>query len=311
MQTEATLLPLSLSMSSTSISRQTRIQIALLTLLFVGVYFGIRSMPNTQCAILHYEVTEETANGVEMCADGPGGMMDLERVKFPGRLLVHSANTARVGQLYQGDISITGPKGNDLLPHELAITHAEKLHLLVVHESHSDFHHLHPVPVDNTGRWQFSFTPQRSGTYDLYVEGVPLRTRKQLIVHSTLTVEGSASARPDNSDLSPSLDLQWDFGDKPVRRGSWVHFSLTLRDKSGQPIELERFMDSYSHVVALREGTTGFAHMHPNSDASPDNPTQPSFDFTFYSGESGRYRFWAQFQIDGQSLFIPHDVEVL
>jgi hypothetical protein len=296
-----------------SIFKQTRVQIALITLAFAGIFVGIRSMPNAQCAILHYEVTEETADGIEMCADGPAGMMDLNQVRFPGDFIAYSPITAVAGEPYQGEFAVAGPKGNELLPHEFAITHAEKLHLLVVDPTHSDFHHLHPTPIANTGRWEFSFTPRRSGSYDLYVEGVPLRTRKQLIVHTQLMVEPPVESMPTPSDAAPGvpLRLEWDFGDRPVRSGSWVDFSFTLKHPEGKPLALERFMDSYSHVVALREGTTGFAHMHPDSDASPADPTQASFDFTFFSGDKGRYRFWAQFQIDGQSIFIPHDVEVL
>lgn len=300
-------------MSFNSPSRRSQIQITLITIGFVGLYFVIRGMPNAQCAILHYEVTQETADGIEMCADGPGGMLDLERLRFPGGFVSYSPMTAIKGQTYHGEFAVAGPKGNELLPHELAITHAEKLHLLVVDATHSDFHHLHPTPIANTGRWAYSFTPQRSGTYDLYVEGVPLRTRKQLIVHTTLQVEPGVSAEVSSVDSpsEPPLELDWQFSSPPVRSGSWVNFTLTLQRRDGQPVGLERFMDSYSHVVALREGTTGFAHMHPNSDASPNNGEQPTFDFTFYSGDKGRYRFWAQFQIEGSSVFIPHDVEVL
>ncbi len=272
----------------------------------------MRNLPNTQCDILHYEVTQETANGIEMCADGPAGMMDLDRVRFPGKYVPISDTSIEMGATYFGEFEITGPKGDALLPHEIAITHAEKIHLIAVDSTLNDYHHLHPTPIGNSGRWEYSFTPRVKGSYDLYLECVPLQTRKQLIVHDQLHVTAAASVSAPTTPVFEASDyqLEWNFTNPPVRAGSWVNFTITLSHPDASPIPLEVFMDAYSHVVGLREGTTGYAHIHPAElEQSPD-PTHPSFAFTFYSGEKGNYRFWAQFQIEGKTIFFPYDVEV-
>ncbi len=288
-----------------------------ITLLFLVLYLILRNLPDTQCAVLHYEVTRETADGIEMCADGPSGLMDLQRLKFPGRYVSYSPRQAAIGKPYRGEFAITGPKGDELLPHEIAITHAEKIHLIAVDSSLNDYHHLHPVPIANSGRWTYTFTPQAAGTYDLYVECVPLKTRKQLIINTQLEIEtndskplpASASQR-QQQETSEGLHLDWTFSQDPVRAGSWVEFTITLSDAEGLVLTLEKFMDAYSHVVAFREGTTGYAHLHPIESKAPIDPEHPVFAFTFYSGEPGNYRLWAQFQRNGNSIFLPHDVEV-
>lgn len=301
------------TLESTPPPRSNWSTVIVITMVFVGIYFVLRNIPNTQCDVLHYEVTQETANGIEMCADGPSGMMDLNRVKFPGELRVFSEPVVSEGVPYQGVFSIKGPKGDELLPHEVAITHAEKIHLIAVDRTLNDYHHLHPKPIDVSGRWQYEFTPRTSGTYDIYVECVPLRTRKQLILHTTLEVETEDEDTESASKpigVHEELNLEWDFSETSIREGSWVHFTLTLSHPDGSPIPLQKVMDAYSHVVAFREGTTGYAHIHPTELEQTPDPVSPTFSFTFYSGEKGAYRFWAQFQVDGKSIFIPHDVEV-
>ena len=294
---------------------QNRFSIIGITVVFIALFFILRNLPNTQCDILHYEVTETTADGIEMCADGPAGMMDLNKVKFPGKLILHSAQTTQQGKSYHGIFEITGPKGDGLLPHEIAITHAEKIHLIAIDPSLGDYHHLHPTPVSNDSRWEFEFTPKRAGNYDIYIECVPVRTRKQLIQHTVLVVEATEAdaSTPNVSASTPAAqtNLVWDFDKTPIKAGSWVNFTLTLSDPTGAPIQLEKVMDAYSHVVAFREGTTGYAHIHPIESNIPLDPLKPSFEFTFYSGEKGNYRFWAQFHRNGEDVFISHDVEVL
>lgn len=284
-----------------------------ITTCFVGLYFLLRNLPNTQCDILHYEVTKVTANGVEMCANEPTGLIDLDRVKFPGSLEISSEKNGLQGENYEGQISIAGPKGDFILPHEVAITHAAKIHFIAINKDLSDYHHLHPEPQGATGGWVFNFTPKKHGLYQLYAECVPLRTKKQLIVKNTIDVKQTEFTNevPSITKLNPSFQTHWEFAEKRPEAESWVNFSIALESDGETPILLEEFMDAYSHVVAFRRGTVGYAHIHPIGTVGAYDPIHPEFKFTFFTGSSGSYRLWAQFQLDGKSVFIPFDIDVI
>lgn len=285
-----------------------------ITACFVGVYLLLRNLPDTQCDILHYEITRETANGVEMCADGPSGFIDLDRIRFPGMLQLHSPGNLNTGEPYQGRISILGPTDESLLPHEIAITHAAKIHMIVIHENLGEYHHLHPQPLQGTGDWVFEFTPETSGVYNIYAECVPLRTQNQLIVKDSLLVEDNKTlSHPASEQIqSPeSFRINWDFKNETLGAESQVNFTIALASKDDAPIILERFMDAYSHVVAFRDGSIGYAHIHPTSTDLPNDSRHPEFSFTFFTGKAGQYRLWAQFQVNGKSVFMPYDIEVI
>ena len=280
-----------------------------ITVCFVGLYGLLRNLPSEQCSALHYQVTKETANGVEMCSTGPAGLVDLERVRFPGDLQLYSPSEGEAGKRYEGHMAISGPGGAALLPHEIAITHAAKIHMMIVHESLADYHHLHPQPLGSTGEWTFDFTPRLPGTYHMYAECVPLLTKKQLIVNNSLKIAGSPVIET-NPSVQKDLHILWDFKDATPEAGSRTDFMIGLENTKHTPIPLEEFMDAYSHVVAFRRNSVGYAHIHPLSTELPADASKPEFAFTFYTGEPGQYRLWAQFQIGGQSVFMPYDIDV-
>jgi len=301
-------------MASIFRNKKTWISTTAITLVFAGLYFGFRNLPAVQCEALHYEVTRTTEQGVEMCADGPAGLLDLAAIKFPGSLEFHTGQTVQAGEPYHGVISILGPGGSRLLPHELAITHTERIHLLVIHENLDEYFHLHPQPISGSGEWEFSFTPQSAGTFDVYAEMVPVRTRKQLIVHQNIEVAKGVNQPetvPVESNDQSDYEVDWRFHTDTLRSRQSVDFQISIRRRDGEPVELEKVMDAYSHVVAFVPGVRGFAHIHPLEISDQLDPMEPEFQFRFYTGNSGNYRFWAQFQAGSEPIFKSTERKVL
>ncbi len=287
---------------------RTNISVLLISLFFVGVYFGLRNIPAAKCEFLHYEVTKVTEDGIEMCADGPAGFLDLEVLGFPTQLAMAYDQQA---DIIEGSVQVLSPKGELILPHELAITHTERIHMMLIHESYQDYHHLHPTPLGPTGEWTFSFQPRLPGNYEIYVECVPIKTRSQAITTGALVAENVEKPEILQSTLPDSIDVVWNFDAETVRKKRWNDFSVQVVDKGGNAVNLEKVMDAYAHVVAFLPGRIGFAHIHPIEDEATlvDNTAQ--VDFTFFTNEPGTYKLWAQIMIDGQMHYIPRDVEVI
>jgi len=59
------------------------VSIAVLTVLFVVVYFVLRALPDAQCGFLHYEEIVHPDGTVEFCATNHAGFLDLTRLKYP------------------------------------------------------------------------------------------------------------------------------------------------------------------------------------------------------------------------------------
>lgn len=290
-------------------------QIGLITLVFAGFYVGMRNMPAAKCGFLHYEVTEVLADGSEVCAtDSHAGFLDLTELNFPAEMIVTLENEPRKGEPLDVSFRFIGADGQQLLPHHLAITHTERIHLMVVDPSLDDYHHLHPEAVGGTGVYQTTFTPQRGGTYRLFAEFVPVRTKRQVVVGGEITVPGDAvSPSADGSRLVTEDDgirfaLQPERGDR-LRAGRDQRVDLTIERTDGRPVILEEVMGDVGHMVAFDRERRGFAHMHP---AYTGHETDPDPELGFYINvpDPGTYRLFAQVQIDGRERFIPFDLEV-
>ncbi|MEM9226881.1 MAG: hypothetical protein AAGA45_02845, partial [Verrucomicrobiota bacterium] len=122
--------------------------IAGITLAAVAVYLGLRNLPDTECAFLHYDPPVLDADGIQYCgSDETPTFLDLTRLRFPVEMKLASfPEDAVQGKPVELTLSFTTSSGSEILPHEHAITHTKKLHLLAIDPMLEDYHHLHPEP---------------------------------------------------------------------------------------------------------------------------------------------------------------------
>src|ERR1019366_2180045 len=78
-----------------------------------------------------------------------------------------------VGQPADVTINLTKPDGGPVLLSDLIEMHTKKIHLLINDRGLGDYHHIHPVPTQTPGEYQFAFTPARPGPYRIWAEVVP------------------------------------------------------------------------------------------------------------------------------------------
>lgn len=293
------------------------VQVVLLTLGFAGIYAGLRALPSAECGFLHYEVQEILADGTEVCAaTNHAKFIDLEALPFPVSMELKPDQTPRAGERIDFRVRFLDRHGSPILPHQLAVTHTERIHLMIIDPSLEDYHHLHPQPDGNTGYYHFSFTPAAGGEYGFYAEMVPVRTRRQVVARHRLSVEGPVPAvyapEPGRTTLAGSWgDYRFELvsGSPAFRRNRDNRMLLRAEHRNGGPVDLEFVMGAQAHLVAFDESRTGFAHMHPAS-LEPVGGVAPEIPFLFYSTKTGAHRIWAQLQLHGQEVFVPFDVMV-
>ncbi len=286
-------------------------QAGVITLLCFGLYFGIRAIPASECAFLHYSAVEVMADGTERCEGGPTPFIDVRRTPFPVRMELIS-----LAELEDGDMEVRlelrGPDGRPLLPHQIAITHTERIHLMLVEEGLAHYHHIHPQPEGDSGVYRATFTPKAT-QYRYFAEFVPVRTRTLAIADGKLDLK-KAMSQPDSTLATKvrteNLQISVQGTEAPVRRNRDTTLTINLKDAAGDPPDLEVIMGAYAHVVAFEESLSGYAHMHPlNPDPRMDDGLE--MDFLFHPTRSGRHRVWVQIKLDGVEHYIPFEAEVL
>lgn len=292
------------------------VSIAVLSLLFVVAYFFLRALPDAQCGFLHYEEVVNADGSVEFCATNHAGFLDLTRLKYPVEMELSLPAAAQPGQTQTVNLELLTSGGMPIAPHELAITHTKKMHVMLIDPSLNDYHHVHPQALGLNGQYSFEFTPQRAGVYQVFAEVVPLRTRRQVIATGTIAVgEGSAAAMTFERRTASVVDgLRFDLGAVPerLRTGVDYHFNLQVSADDGTAVELEQVMGAKGHMVAFDAAGKGFAHMHPFDSVVGERTSSADQElaFLFNVPNAGWYRVFAQVQVKGREVFGHFDLLV-
>lgn len=301
---------------STDYTKVKWVSLLSISAVFVAAFFVLRSLPDAECGFLHYiEIVNENGE-IELCATNHAGFLDLTVLKYPVEIELESEPLS-VGQTEPVRLFLETSGGMTMAPHELAVTHTEKMHLMVIDPSLEDYHHLHPNPVGFDGRYDFEFTPKKSGEYRIFAEVVPVMSRRQAIATNSLNVPGAAE-QPDFSQSTESIvdGIHFQLAQLPetLKTGRDYQFSLEVTGANGDPITLETVMDAKGHMVAFDAEGRGFAHMHPidsvataQGDGASDGD---ELSFLFNVPNPGWYRLFAQIQVDGRAVFGRFDLKV-
>jgi hypothetical protein len=289
--------------------------IAVLSLLFVVLYFVLRALPDAQCGFLHYEEIVHPDGTVEFCATNHAGFLDLTRLKYPVEMELSLAGEPTLGVAQAVTLELLTSGGMPIAPHDLALTHTKKMHVMVVDPSLQDYHHVHPQADGLNGRYTFEFTPNRAGKYQVFTEIVPLRTRRQVIATGTIEVAGSVSPMQFDRQSHCVVDgIRFDIRGVPERLKTGVdyRFELDVSAEDGGMVVLEEVMGAQGHMVAFDAEGKGFAHMHPMASvvSARSLEVEPELAFLFNVPNSGWYRIFAQIQVAGREVFGHFDLQV-
>ncbi|MGJ8651637.1 MAG: hypothetical protein ACSHX8_00050 [Opitutaceae bacterium] len=304
-------------MTELSRFKSTWISVSILTVIFVAVFFVLRSLPDAECGFLHYvEIVNEDGE-IELCATNHAGFLDLSILKYPIQIDLESDEALALGQKQTVKLELETAGGMSMAPHELALTHTEKMHVMIIDASLEDYSHVHPKPVGIGGSYEFEFTPQKTGVYRVFAEVVPIQSRRQAIATGQLDVQGEGqNPKFEATTVSVVDDARFTLNQVPdqLKAGRDYTFSLDVEHVDGGPVALEMVMDAKGHMVAFDSEGTGFAHMHPvNSIAETravDTPENDKLTFLFNVPNPGWYRLFAQVQIGGKAVFGRFDLSV-
>ena len=290
------------------------IQITLITLACIGVYFGLRSLPVEKCEFLHYGDFINSEGVIEGCGYEETEFFTMSEIRFPIIPVLTPLAEPEVGQPTTFKLTLFTTTGKPIQWEEIAISHTERIHAMVVDPSLQDYQHLHPQAAGPAGHYLFEMTPERAGIYKVYLDFIPLINSRRTLLEASFTVPGEPdSPTPGSSKKYQDLDLHFSFipSQEDLVTGKEVRFRLEVESEDNSPIRFSPVMDSYAHVVAFDEAGTGFAHLHPqNPFIEGQDPFNPDLEFAFLFDKPGYYRVWAQVIINDRQIFAPFDLMI-
>ena len=232
---------------------------------------------------------EPTGHGHD---DSPPDAVEGHEQEVPGGVLV-----AADGYRMEADETIlaAGSPG----PFTFRITgpderSVDEPHLVVVGADLATYLHVHPHRVD--GRtWSVELPGLAPGTYrafaDFAVPGGP-----ELTLGLDLAVPGNAVFAPlPAPGATAAVDgYEVALSGTPAA-GSASDVELTVTKDGRAVTDLEPYLGSFGHLVAIRSGDLAYLHVHPHDDAAP-----PAVRFALDVPSAGDYRLFFDFQHGGR-----------
>jgi len=282
------------------------------------------NLANRFCCPMHPEVTGKKNASCAKCGMPLDTFVRLSPFVLPegarpAKIVKANVNTdepLRVGVKMNVRLYLMNLLGEPILPTDLREVHTQKVHLLIVDESLSDYHHEHPEPIGKSGEYDFGFTPQKPGPYQVWVDVQPYFTGIQEYVLAKIDGATSGERLTDTTEkLTASADglhYKLSFKSSP-KANEAVAGTLRVTKANGTPVtELEPIMGAFSHLAAFHADGKTVLHIHPKTTHRLKNADRggPELDFQFYAPKPGFFRLFAQVQIAGEQKFAPFGIVV-
>lgn len=290
------------------------LQITLITAACVAAYFLLRWMPVEECAFLHYGDYVNAEGVIEGCGYEETEFFDMTQIRYPILAQLTPLTDPVIGQPLACSLTLFTTTGKPVEWDQIAVSHTERLHAMVVDPSLQDYQHVHPQPAGPAGHYLVELNPQKQGRYSVYLDFIPLTTSRRTLLECGFEVAGTADAPVPRQMLqfaNESMDFRFVPQTGDLVTGRELTFELEVLPRDHSATVFTPVMDSYAHVVAFDAAGTGFAHLHPlNPLTDGQDPRHPDLRFTFRFDKPGYYRVWAQFIVNGEHTFVPFDLIV-
>ena len=269
-------------------------QIWIITLVAVVGFFGLRSLPDTQCTFLHAAHQPVVVDGLEFCGlNEEANFYSPKGLRFPVELKVVVDAEGKSGEL-----RLLKDDGHPYYSHEVALSHTQRVHLHLRQLGGTrQYAHLHPQPAAD-GSWRFEVPAHLRGVgLRAYVDFSDVRTSRTMMAEAEVA-PAFTTAAPPSAPVPRNRIVE--LTASTTQTGSSAMIRLQLAGPVGKTLRLKPIMGSLGHAVvfSVDRPEAGYAHMHPTLEGGEyaDNPT---LAFRLRLPPPGTYDFWLNLN-DGQ-----------
>lgn len=216
-------------------------------------------------------------------------------------------------------IKITNIKTNQPIRlHDLSEVHTQKIHMLVIDDSLSDYRHIHPVATSEPGVYQFSWQPKKKeANYRIWADVVPSNSQQQeYLIADLLTAKDTFSTVVPELATQSFIDgytFKLVFEPTQLEFGHELRGEIVIRDPHDRPVHnLEPVMGAYAHFVGFNADFKSVLHIHSlgKEPVSVADRGGPQLEFHVNPNQTGFIKLFAQVKIKGKEIFVPFGIVV-
>lgn len=232
------------------------------------------------------------------------------------RLDMKSHDPLRMGEPNPIDLRLVREDEEPVGPDDLVMTHSRRLHVLLVDQAGSDFHHLAPEPGNEPGTFTTAFVPASPASYRCWVMAVPAETR--LTEMLSWPLPGSVAAEVESTPPDSDID-GWVAGNDAVvvrlmapgtgplriEGGETNLVQVHVARPDGTPLkELEPLWNAFVHLTLISWDfeTAHQVHAVGGEILGPELRGGPDFSFKLHPPRPGWWRLYLQLRLDGRTM---------
>lgn len=215
------------------------------------------------------------------------------------------------GKPVEVKMTLKNAKGGPLTEADLEAPHGEKVHVLIVDPSLTDYIHTHAKESQTPGEYTFTITPTKAGEYRMFADVVPIANGKELYVPGRISIDGPPGVATKATMMETTVNgykFALKTGEGPISAGQDRTVTLSVADAKGAPVKtLEPIMQSFAHVVAFNDSATEVVHLHPEGAEITNAEERGGPDLKFHASfpTAGYKRIFAQVKIGGKEIVAP------
>jgi|GEM_PF-727210 len=198
--------------------------------------------------------------------------------------------------------------GQPLTPSDLKTVHTEKIHLLINDPSLSDFQHIHPIPSEQAGIYDFSFTPHTNNSYNLWTQATSIEDGKHATILNSVDSQNGLNIPPkityNSTAEQDGLKFNWETAE-PLQKGKPGIIEINVSDNNGKPVtDLQELLGADAHLVGFAADGKSIIHAHPLEYKDG------KLSFHLEPEQAGAFKFYLQVKKDDKILQIPFGQQI-
>lgn len=197
---------------------------------------------------------------------------------------------------------------------DLKTVHKEKVHLMIIDPTLTDYYHIHPV-IDNRNKdFIFKFSPKKNSSYRMWVDVTPIATGKQVFLHTDIGTPSKKHSIDKEVKLNYYLN-SYQFNlklDEQPQVGKPVMATITVM-KDGKPfMHLEPIMGAFAHLIGFNADYSSILHIHPMGKEPSKDSERGGSELMFHiePKKAGFVKLFAQFKINRKDIYVPFGIVI-
>lgn len=192
--------------------------------------------------------------------------------------------------------------------------HTQKMHVMVIDPTLTDYYHTHPVMDNKNKEFIFKFSPKKNGSYRVWVDITPVVTNKQVFLHADIGSSTQKHSIDKTVKLNASVN-SYQFNlklDGQPQVGKPVMATITVT-QNGKPFtQLEPLMGAFAHLMGFYADYTSILHIHPMGKEPATDSERGGSQLMFHiePEKAGFVKLFAQFRIHGKDIYAPFGMVV-